>query len=369
MNLEYGAILVVLLVLVGTAWLARLSDRQPSRRMYFLVAWAFILLGLAGYTLLGGLALLTLPQTAPEIEISQSSLLPRVITALALLGIAVIYLWGFVASPAFRSRVTWFLPTAVSVAPDRTNTSRQWASQVQGFDPNRNVHAFGLGIAQLLVIQTLIDFVLAGGQTGLYPESLDQQAVVGAAALTALLLLVVSFAAVGFLQDRSLSGVLTRLGIAPPLLTELIMGGGMAIVLLSFQFFAGLIWMLVASPEVFEQQTQLSQAIAGSVTTLSGAFLVALFSSIGEEIAYRGALQPVVGLWPASILFALTHIQYQFTPAILIILVVGLAFGWTRRHFGTVAAITAHFCYNSSLLALAIAAGEIAEQLGILITG
>ncbi|MBN2471940.1 MAG: CPBP family intramembrane metalloprotease [Anaerolineae bacterium] len=358
MSIEFVILIVVLAALVGTARLARQSDNQPAARRRFLLAWAAILCGFVGYVLLSFVALYSLPDSPLTIT------LPRGMLALGIAAASALYLWFFVAHQPFRARLIRFLPSPPS--PATPATGEHWPIQFKGADPTRNAHAFGLGIAQLMLVQTLIDFILAGGQAGLSLEPLEQQDVVSAAALTALLLLVLAFAAVGLWQDRTPGQALARVGITRPQLNEVVMGGGVAIGLLAFQFFAGAVWMLLVSQKAFEQQTQLSQAIAGSVTTVSGALLVAIFSSIGEEIAFRGALQPIVGLWPTAILFALTHIQYQFTPAVVIILVVGLAFGWTRRHFGTVSAIVAHFCYNFTLLLMAVLASQLTELVGLL---
>jgi uncharacterized protein len=67
---------------------------------------------------------------------------------------------------------------------------------------------------------------------------------------------------------------------------------------------------------------------------------------------FRGALQPVFGLWITSIFFALLHTQYTLTPASLTIVVVALGLGWLRRRYSTAASIVAHFVYNFVLLAL-----------------
>ena len=75
-------------------------------------------------------------------------------------------------------------------------------------------------------------------------------------------------------------------------------------------------------------------------------FVLAISSAAGEEILYRGALQPVYGIVLTSIFFALLHLQYTLTPASLLILIVGFALGWVRQRQSTSAAIIAHFVYN-----------------------
>jgi membrane protease YdiL (CAAX protease family) len=115
-----------------------------------------------------------------------------------------------------------------------------------------------------------------------------------------------------------------------------------------------ILWQLLLPPDVIEQQTELSGLIADNIETLSTAFWVAFTAAIGEEIAFRGALQPIFGNWLTSAVFALTHTQYAFTPALGIIFVVSLGFGWARQRYNTTVAIVAHFVYNFALAALVV---------------
>jgi membrane protease YdiL (CAAX protease family) len=105
--------------------------------------------------------------------------------------------------------------------------------------------------------------------------------------------------------------------------------------------------------------------LSNSLNTLSAAFVLSLTAALGEEIAFRGALQPIFGLWPTTILFALIHIQYTLTPATLIIIAVGLGLGWLRRKFNTTAAILGHFLYNFMLIALALYGRYVIDTLGV----
>jgi uncharacterized protein len=74
-------------------------------------------------------------------------------------------------------------------------------------------------------------------------------------------------------------------------------------------------------------------------------------------------LQPIFGLWPTAIFFALTHVQYTLTPATLVIIIVGLGLGWVRKRYNTTAAIITHFAYNFALLFLTIYGSYLQDQL------
>ncbi|MBN1966975.1 MAG: CPBP family intramembrane metalloprotease [Anaerolineae bacterium] len=341
---------------------ARRSHAGAGQHRLFLLLWGLILLSFVGYEALNVLSVLNIlnadPALAAEMGLDAGTS-GRAVLTLALSSVAAVGLWLLVASVPVRQRLSALFPAPrPEPLPDR-GWPIPWEEQVRGFDPQSPMQAFALGAGLLLFLQTLLDYLIVGGQTGLASEgSLDELSLLVSSALTALMLIGVTLAGTGLGTDRSWPAVRQRLGLRLPNLSELVMGVGVAGAMIAFQFGAALLWVLFTSEADVAQQTQVSRAIAGSVTTFGAAFLVALFSSLGEEISFRGGLQPVFGLWPTTLLFALTHIQYQFTVAALIIFVVGLVFGLTRRHFGTSAAIVAHFCYNFGLLALSVMAME-----------
>jgi membrane protease YdiL (CAAX protease family) len=81
----------------------------------------------------------------------------------------------------------------------------------------------------------------------------------------------------------------------------------------------------------------------GRVTAL------AVFSSIGEELFFRGAMQPALGLWITTLIFAVLHFPSRISlwPWTVMAGVLGLAFGILTQHTGSVAGATlAHFLIN-----------------------
>jgi membrane protease YdiL (CAAX protease family) len=77
--------------------------------------------------------------------------------------------------------------------------------------------------------------------------------------------------------------------------------------------------------------------------------ILALASSIGEEMLFRGALLPWLGLWPQAVVFALLHVGpgKRFLPWTLSALVLGAAFGWLTVWTTNLGApIAAHFVIN-----------------------
>ena len=79
------------------------------------------------------------------------------------------------------------------------------------------------------------------------------------------------------------------------------------------------------------------------------ALTLAALSAVGEEVFFRGAMQPSLGLLPTSLLFALVHWppRLRFASWTIGAGIIGLAVGAITIHTGNLAgAIVAHFVVN-----------------------
>lgn len=77
--------------------------------------------------------------------------------------------------------------------------------------------------------------------------------------------------------------------------------------------------------------------------------VLAVASSIGEELLFRGALQPWLGIWPQALLFALLHIgpRRGFLPWTASAFALGIGFGYMFEWTGDLGGpIVAHFTIN-----------------------
>ncbi len=225
---------------------------------------------------------------------------------------------------------------------------------VRGFDPASMVHVVALVYVLYFLGVQFISFILGGGLSGV-AETYQTEGLSGwDLILNALPFLVIPVLGVGLGQRRNLSQTLKRLGLGLPTGQGVIAAFGATIGLFIFVAIVATVWAAVVPEDVYKEQTQASDALSNSVTTIGLAFLLAATAAVGEEIAFRGALQPVLGFLPTAIIFAMTHIQYTLTPAWLIIFGVALAFGWIRKHYNTTVSILTHFLYNFIPLALTV---------------
>ena len=91
---------------------------------------------------------------------------------------------------------------------------------------------------------------------------------------------------------------------------------------------------------------ELNDLLLGEIDSVGDWLLLAVAAGIGEEILFRGALQPVLGIWVTSLLFAIVHTQYGLSVATVLIFIVGYVLGIIRRRQNTTVAILLHAAYN-----------------------
>lgn len=238
---------------------------------------------------------------------------------------------------------------------------------------NSIVHTTALILMIFVSLITVGNFVLAGGVEGLAESIAETGFGIQDLLVNFIMYTLTALLGVGIFIRRNFVQAFSRLGIALPnsgrviqwaiqLTKQLVIGAIVGFGLFWIQVSLSLIWQLSVSPETLAEQTAATQAIFAAFSgSLWLGFVLALTAGIGEELLFRGALQPIFGNLLVSIFFVFLHTQYALTPASLIILLVSLVFGFLRTRYATPAAMVAHFVYNFTPFALL----EIVAQLGI----
>lgn len=265
--------------------------------------------------------------------------------------------------PGFRRRLAAVLPrrgprqheTDASAMFHMSAITPATPVPTPGFDPESPVHMTALVLCTYLLAGTFLNLLLVGGMSGL-AQQFDQSGGLEINDQMVQMVIFILFAAlgVGLNVRRPLEETLDRLGLHLPTPRELLIGSGTALVMMAVAYGIGVAWQVAVGEDVVAQQTQVSALLSQSITTLGIALLISGTAAIGEEIAFRGALQPVLGIGVTTVLFALVHAQYALTPASLIIVVVGLALAVLRQRYNTTTAIVAHFLYNYGQMFLLI---------------
>lgn len=96
--------------------------------------------------------------------------------------------------------------------------------------------------------------------------------------------------------------------------------------------------------------------------------LIALASSVSEELYFRALLLPQVGVVASSLLFGLVHLTYGNWLQVIVPALLGLVFGWLLLRTRSLAApIAGHFAWNFLQLAGAMVLAENPDLLSFLL--
>jgi membrane protease YdiL (CAAX protease family) len=235
----------------------------------------------------------------------------------------------------------------VSVGP-----ARRLLARIMPLDPASPVHTLALVFAGYLAGQgalTLSQDGLSGLADTVQPVSIMLIVV------SEIMLAVLAFFGVGLLIRRNWSELVDRLGLTMPDLKQLLIAGAIIVALVIVQAGAGALWALL-NPDQAELLGDVNTLLLADMDTLWEWLLLALAAGIGEELLFRGALQPVMGLAGTSLLFALVHVQYGYTPFMLVVVFIAVVLGLIRRYFSTTIAIVVHVGYDFTLGLLALLA-------------
>jgi membrane protease YdiL (CAAX protease family) len=161
------------------------------------------------------------------------------------------------------------------------------------------------------------------------------------------------FFGVGWAIRRGWRDTLQRLGLTRLTPAGLSIAIAAWLGLFLMDIFVSLIWRTVA-PDAYKEFGSLTESLFGSFISIPGALTIGLSAGIGEEILFRGALQPRLGIPVTAFLFMIVHAQYGFTPALLQILVVGVVLGLIRRYTNTTACVVVHTLFNTVSVLMAL---------------
>ena len=118
---------------------------------------------------------------------------------------------------------------------------------------------------------------------------------------------------------------------------------------------ACLLWM-VRLPILKDARDYFSNLIQDANLKWPDIIFVSFCAGVGEEILFRGALQPFFGIWTTAFVFVALHgyinpFSWRMTMYGLLMLVVSAGLGYLFAYQGIYAAMTAHFLIDVGLFA------------------
>ena len=160
----------------------------------------------------------------------------------------------------------------------------------------------------------------------------------------------VALVGVGLGVRRNLREALARLGYGPLGAKQLgvvvlFIGAAVALSAAAETLFARL------QPDLYRQVGEISDSLFNPAglspfSAILFALMIGIGAGLGEETLFRGAVQPVFGIVPTSILFASMHVQYG--PSLLLgyVFLLSVGLGILRDRINTTASFLAHAGYN-----------------------
>lgn len=265
---------------------------------------------------------------------------------------------GLVGFTDFRPAGVIFLILSILAIVVTLPDVRQQLAQFTDIKPDSAVHTLALILVIYLVGQNAI--TLSQGGLEALADSATSVSIVEVIA-TQSMFLIAALLGVGLLTRRGPLKLIERLDLAWPTRKQWLEAAWWVFVLVVLQAIAGAAWFALA-PEQAELLENVSGELLGDIDTVGEWFALAVAAGVGEEILFRGALQPVLGLGATSLIFAFAHVQYGLSPATLFIFVLGFILGLVRRRTNTTTVILVHFGYDF-VLGLMVLAAPLLESL------
>ncbi|HEX2647788.1 MAG TPA: CPBP family intramembrane glutamic endopeptidase, partial [Candidatus Dormibacteraeota bacterium] len=209
-------------------------------------------------------------------------------------------------------------------------------------DPDNPVHTLALVLAALLLGMqvTVLAFtdVLAADRAGPQLTVLD-------VFLNETPFLILALAGVGLAVRRGPAPSLSRLGVVRPAWWQIVLalacaGGFYALAQGSDVVSHAL------TPNLARRVDLTNQYLFGRLFNPAGIAALAVLPGICEELLFRGALQPRIGLVATAVLFTSIHTQYGLSVDTLTLLLIALGLGLIRKYVNTTACCTCHIGYN-----------------------
>jgi membrane protease YdiL (CAAX protease family) len=221
---------------------------------------------------------------------------------------------------------------------------RRWIARWLSIDPESMVHTTALVYAVYWVGLSLGQMALIGDLENL--AQVELSLTVWDVLLNGIPLLLFAVIGVGWITRRGGRATLERLGIFKPTWKQLLVAVVVTALLLGVDFAVNLAWQEVG-PTSFEVWERVAEHLYGNLATVTGALVLGLSAGISEELLFRGAVQPRLGLVLATFMFALAHLQYGLTIATLEVFLIGLVLGLMRKWSSTTICVLIHAGYNT----------------------
>ncbi len=232
---------------------------------------------------------------------------------------------------------------------------RRLIARFAPMDPSSPIDLCGLAMILAVVTFLIIQARLTG------PVELGEDeggALAGNAGwliLTMVTLIAIAYASVGYRIYRNGDDATKRLGLNVPGLKTIAISVACVIPCFIVSTIGSLL-TVAFQPDVVDNVEETMDQITNGLQNPIGALLIGLTAGIGEELLFRGAVQPRFGIAIAALVWTSLHFQYEFSFILVGLFGVGVVLGLLRKYFGTTSAIITHAAYNMIVVGIQYAA-------------
>jgi uncharacterized protein len=209
-------------------------------------------------------------------------------------------------------------------------------------DPDSPVHSLALVLAVILLGTQLSSIAFTDV---LATERAQPALKLADLVLQELPFAVLAYAGVGLFLRRGMKQATSRLGVVVPRWWQAAVALAAAGAFFAFgQAMDGLGQRL--TPDIAHQVADATQHLFGGLNGPWAIAALALAPGICEELLFRGALQPRLGLVVAALLFTSLHTQYGLSLDALSVFAIALGLGFIRKYTNTSTSCLCHVTYN-----------------------
>jgi membrane protease YdiL (CAAX protease family) len=245
-----------------------------------------------------------------------------------------------VASLSFGRTSGWTLLAAgLSCALPLVKQFRQFVARFTPLDPTSPLDMLGLAIVLLV-------FTFGIATLASEPKPTSESVSLAEVFVQALAEIGVAFAAIGIWIYRTPKDTIGRLGLVRPTARLVLIAAGLFVVALIINAVAYQLMRQFQSSVVQDYEQVIKETASGSHNPIA-AIIFGLSAGAGEELVFRGVLQPRFGLLVTALLFAAIHVQYGVTFILVGIFGIGLLLGFERKRYGLTACILTHMMVDT----------------------
>lgn len=346
--IEVLGIIVQFLPIILILFIANLAERLREQEQPYmpLAVLAYVSLGLLyGVLALLGLGAIFVPaglQAQPDLQEQLNTIIP-------------VQSWAWLSGGMLIPSLVGLLLLLKPV--------RRWLAGFSTLDAGSPVHA--VSVSMTMFIPIYLAFTLGIGLNNLatqiatqVEETGRQPVTVGLLWVQTALFVLIALVGVGWLTRRSFKESLVRLGVVAPTTRQVLIAVGVALLLVPAVMLLEAGANLIGLGADADVESLTEQLIGPLFQTPLGILSIGLAAGIGEEIVFRGAMQPRFSLVLTALLFALLHSNYGITLSTAIVFLLGVVLGIIRSRYNTSTAMITHAVYNSTLALLASIAGQ-----------